>query len=90
MDMEQQTEQQQDAPAEPWMAYHPGPNWPTESLTIASVSARTGMTRSSWYRAIQAKRAPAARLRGGRAVWDSREIEAWNRWQMDTLPRRAS
>ncbi len=82
-------EQQPTEPQPPWMAYHPGENWPTESLTIVSVTSRTGMTKSSWYRAIQAKRAPAARLRGGRAVWDSREIEAWNRWQMDTLPRRA-
>jgi predicted DNA-binding transcriptional regulator AlpA len=83
-------EQQKTEPQPPWMAYHPGENWPTESLTIVSVTSRTGMTKSSWYRAISAGRAPAARLRGGRAVWDSREIEAWNRWQMDTLPRRAS
>jgi predicted DNA-binding transcriptional regulator AlpA len=83
-------EQKQTEPQPPWMAYHPGQNWPTESLTIVSVMSRTGMTKSSWYRAIGAGRAPAARLRGGRAVWDSREIEAWNRWQMDTLPRRAS
>lgn len=83
--MEQhQTEQQP-----PWMAYPPGPNWPTESLTLEGVNARTGTTRSSWYRLIKANRAPAARLRGGRAVWGSREIEVWNRWQMDTLPRRA-
>jgi hypothetical protein len=67
---------------------YPGANWPTESLTIAGVTGRTGTTRCGWYRLIRAKRTPAARLRGGRAVWDSREIEACNRWQMDTLPRR--
>ena len=88
--MEQQTEQQQDAPAEPWMAYHPGDTFATEILPIDRVIERTGMTRASWYRAISAKRAPAGMKRGIRSVWDSREIEAWNRWQAATLPRRAS
>lgn len=86
---QQQTEQQQDAPAEPWMAYHPGDAFPTDSLTVERVVERVGMSRAGWYRAISSGRAPRPFVRGGRRVWDSREIEAWNRWQMDTLPRRA-
>lgn len=74
----------------PWMAYHPGQSWPTEMLSIARVLDRTAMSKSSLYLAIQQQRAPAPLHRGRQSVWDSREIEAWNRWQAATLPRMSS
>jgi predicted DNA-binding transcriptional regulator AlpA len=84
MNQQQQTEHRP-----PWMDYHPGDTFPTEILTLERVLERTGMSRSGWYQLISQGRAPVPSRRGVcTSVWDSREIEAWNRWQMDTLPRR--
>ena len=55
-------------------------------LRLPAVLERTGYSQAGWYRAIQTGAAPAGRLRGSTTVWPAREIEAFCRWQADTLP----
>lgn len=80
------TQHQQPDPPPPWAAYMPPADTPLLQLRLGDVLERTGFSRRSWYEAMQAGTAPAGRKRGACVVWSSHEIEAFNRWQLETLP----
>jgi predicted DNA-binding transcriptional regulator AlpA len=79
-----QTDQHQPPP---WAAFMPAvSDARVDQLRLDAVLRRTGYSRREWYRAMKAGRAPAGFMRGVARVWSSLEIDAFNRWQVATLP----
>jgi prophage regulatory protein len=55
----------------------------TRFLRLPEVMARVGLSRPTIYKAIAAGRFPKYIKVGSASVWNSREIEAWMRAQVE-------